>query len=158
MATLAQAAYTQKEATLSSFLTQQAVVQSDISTTEEPNNVNYFKTRTRVFYSLSQIDPKYNQDALDAIIMASKLAPTDPKIHYNLAILYGRSGQTEMALKTLQETIKLKPDYRDPYYALALLEKDSGQAEAAKKNLEFILKNIDKNDAQAKQKLQEWGK
>jgi len=156
LATLAQAAYGQKEATLSALLAQQAIVQNDISTQSEPNNVNYFKTRTRVFYSLSQIDPKYTQDALDAILMASKLAPTDPKIHYNLAILYGRSGQTEMALKTLEETIKLKPDYRDPYYALALLEKDSGQPDAGKKNLEFILKNIDPNDQEAKQKLKEW--
>ncbi|MCL5676080.1 MAG: O-antigen ligase family protein [Patescibacteria group bacterium] len=158
LSTLALAAKQQKEATLSSYLTDQTIAQSDYAINEEPNNLNYYKTRTRVFYALAEIDPKYNNGALSAIEKAAELAPTDPKIHYNLAILYGRAGETQKALDILKETVKLKPDYRDPYYALALLEKDLGQTEAAKTNLEFILKHLNPNDQEAKQKLEEWNK
>lgn len=158
LATLAQAAYEQKEATLSSIFSQQAVAESDSAIKAEPNNLNFYKTRTRVFYALSRLDPKYNTDALEAIYNAAKLAPTEPKIHYNLAILYGRMGQIDLAIKTLRETIKLKPDYRDPYFALALILKDQNNQEEAKQNLEFILKNLNPQDLEVKNKLEEWEK
>lgn len=110
----------QNEATQAALFAQQAKAVSDGVVKRHPNNVVFFKTRTRVMYSLASIDPTFMRDAIDAIEKARSLAPTDPKISYNAALLYNQTGNTEKAIKTLQETIELKPDYMDAYHAIIL--------------------------------------
>ncbi len=91
-------------------------------TTESPNNIVFWKTRTRVYYTLGQIDPSYLSQALIAIKKSQELAPTDADISYNLGVLYGQTGDYKNAVKTLENTIKLKPNYPagNAYYALGL--------------------------------------
>ena len=91
-------------------------------TTESPNNIVFWKTRTRAYYTLGQIDPSYLSQALIAIKKSQELAPTDADISYNLGVLYGQTGDYKNAVKTLENTIKLKPDYPagNAYYALGL--------------------------------------
>lgn len=90
--------------------------------TEHPNDVVFWKTRVRMFYVLSQVDPSYLPQALTAIKKAAQLAPTDPDVSYNLGVLYGQTGDFQDAIKTLQHTVYLKPDYPGgkAYYALAI--------------------------------------
>jgi len=97
-----------------------AVSQTDQVTTEHPNNIVFWKTKVRVFYTLAQIDPSYLPQALEAIKKSAELAPTDADVYYNLGILYGQNGDSQNAVKTLENTIKLKPDYSQAYYALAI--------------------------------------
>lgn len=104
-----------------------------------PNTLTFWKTRTKVFYILSTIDNKYILDALAAIQKAAELAPTDAKVHYNLAILYGRAGQITPAITTLEETIAMKRDYRDAYYALGLYYKETSNIQKAKATMQQIL-------------------
>ena len=156
LASLAVLAFNQKEATLSTSLIESSIAETDRALSQSPNNVNLVKSRTRVYYTLSQIDPQYNKEALNSIIYALALAPTDPKIRYNLALLYGRTDDINRAIETLKETIKLKPNYRDAYYALALYYKDTGKTEEAKDQLRFILENIDPKDTDSQKKLDEW--
>lgn len=140
---------------------------SDEVIANHPNNVIYYKSRTRVLYSLSQIDKKFLPEALEAIQSARILAPTDAKIGYNMALLLSQAGNQKKAVETLIETTKLKPDYRDAYYALALfyseisknLEKsEPAQSQEIKRKavetLRYTLKNIEPNDKQAKDLLQ----
>lgn len=91
-------------------------------TTEHPNNIVFWKTKVRVYYTLAQIDASYITQALEAIKKTQKLAPTDADVSYNLGVLYGQSGDAKNAVKTLEETIKLKPDYKNgqAYYALGI--------------------------------------
>ena len=91
-------------------------------TSEHPNNIVFLKTKVRVFYTLSQIDPSYLPMALEAIKNTQKLAPTDADVSYNLGVLYGQTGDAGNAVKTLENTIKLKPDYKggQAYYALGI--------------------------------------
>lgn len=119
-----------------------AIADSNLVVAAEENSMPFWKTRTRVFYSLGQIDSKYYLDALAAITRASQLAPTDAKVHYNLGILLGRTGQTQAAIKTFQETIALKPDYRDAYYALALYYEQTGDLPLARATMEQIVAKI----------------
>ena len=156
-AILAIEAVQNEEATQAAILAQEAIYENQKALEVSPRNVNFWKTRTRVFYTLSVFDEEYNQEALEAIKMASELAPTDAKVFYNLAIIYGRVEENEKAIETLKETIKLKPDYRDAHYALALYLKTAGKDEEAVKELKYILEKISPDDQEAKEMLQTWG-
>jgi len=101
-------------------LIETAITQTNQVTTEHPNNVVFWKTKVRVYYTLGQIDPSYLTDALAAIKKAHELAPTDADVSYNLGILYGQTGNANDAIKTLQDTIVLKKDYFNAYYALGI--------------------------------------
>jgi len=89
-------------------------------TTEHPNDIVFWKTKVRVYYTLGQLNPAYLSMALEAIKRSAVLAPTDADVSYNLGVLYGQTGDAKNAVKTLENTIKLKADYSSPYYALGI--------------------------------------
>ncbi len=119
-----------------------------------PYHVNFWKNRTRVFYTLAEADEQYNQNALDSLLTAQELAPTDAKISYNLGLMYGQLGQLETAIETLEETIRLKPNYENARYALALFYEQKGRREEAKEQLEYILEKINPENEEVKRKLE----
>ena len=86
-------------------------------------------------------------------MQAERLAPTDPKIKYNLGLLYAQFGQTETAITTLEETVKLKPNYIDVRYALSLLYRQIGRKDEARQQLEEILR-IDPQNQKIKDMLE----
>ena len=134
----------------------QAAALSNKVISENPQNINFYKSRVRTYYALSQVNPKYKTEILNTLYKAEMLAPTDPKISYNLAVVLGQSGQQAEAEKYFKKTIALKPDYRDAYYGLGLLYKDMDKTEEAKAELNFILKNLNPKDEEVKMKLEEW--
>ena len=154
-AQIAAALFDEKEGTISAQLTREAIMASDTAVTSSPNNVNFWKTRTRVYYSLSQIDEKYLTESLSALENARILSPTDPKIVYNLAVIYDKVGKREEAMKLLSETTKLKADYRDAYFAMGLFYERDKMKDKAKSQYEFILNRINPNDEETKKKLEE---
>jgi len=97
-----------------------AIADTNQVTTAHPNDVVFWKTKVRIFYTLSQVDPQYLPLALTAIKQTAQLAPTDADVSYNLGILYGQNGDSKNAVATLQNTIKLKADYAQAYYALGI--------------------------------------
>ncbi len=103
-------------------LIEMAIKTTNEVTSNHPNNIVFLKTKVRVFYTLSQVDPSYLPMALEAIKNTQKLAPTDADVSYNLGVLYGQTGNAKMAVQTLENTIKLKPDYKggQAYYALGI--------------------------------------
>lgn len=119
-AVLAVALFQQKDATNAAKLAQEAIQYSDSLAAQYPTDVTMWKTRVRVFYTLAQINPQYLSVALTSIEKASRLAPTDAKVWYNLGLLYGQTGNMQKAVATLHQTTVLKPDYREAYFAEAL--------------------------------------
>jgi putative inorganic carbon (hco3(-)) transporter len=97
-----------------------AIADTNQVTTEHPNDIIFWKTKVRIFYTLSQVDSQYLPMALVAIKKAAQLAPTDADISYNLGVLYGQNGDSKNAVVALQNTIKLKADYAQAYYALGI--------------------------------------
>lgn len=144
-----------KETTSSSQLREQAIATSNLAITTSPNNVNFWKTRTRVFYALSQLDESYLTQAMEALEKAKSLSPTDPKIRYNIALLYDKLGKKQQAYDELIETTRLKSDFREGYYALAFFYDRDGKKDKAIENLQYILTHIATDDADAKKKLEE---
>ncbi len=162
MTTIAAALYLQNDASSAAQLKDQAIALNDEVVREHPNNVVLWKNRVRLFYTLVQGDKAnekvYFGKALDSIQKAQELAPNDAKISYNLGILVGQTGDIPKAIQILENTIKLKPNYRDAYFALGLFYDETGQRPKAIQTYEYILKNIDPEDEQAKEALESWKK
>ena len=152
-ANLAVQAAKQEKATLSSQLIDTAINASSKALAISPYNINFWKNRTRVFYKLSEINEDYNNQAITALIQASKLSPTDAKVQYNIAILYSKFGQQETAIETLEKTIELKPNYDQARYALALFYEGKGEIEKAQEQLRYILEKINPDHEMAIEKL-----
>ncbi len=143
-----------KDATLSAQLRDEAILASNEALKISPNNVNFWKTRTRLFFMLSQLDEKYYDDAVDSLERSKFLSPTDPKITYNLALLYDKRDKIAQAIKMLEETIRLKPDYKDAYLALGLFYEKEKKFDQARKEYNFILKYLEPNNTDVKKRLE----
>jgi O-antigen ligase/Flp pilus assembly protein TadD len=150
---LAYAYHEQEDASVSARFVEQAIQASDQTLAISPFNVSFWKTRTRVFYNLSQIDPAYLEKALESIETAEKLAPTDPKITYNKAIILGGLDRKDDAITSLEKSISMKPNYRDAAWALSLFYEEDKNIEKRNEWLEYILKNINPDDSEVKDKL-----
>jgi len=155
VANLAVAAFQQNQATLSAQLADFAVSESDKVIKTSPYHLNFWKNRTKVFYTLSEIDQKYTQLAILSLIRAAEIAPTDAKVQYNLGLLYAGVGQQQTAIKSLEKTVELKPNYIDARYALALFYEQAKEKEKAIAQLKYIIEKINPNYPPALEKLKE---
>jgi len=143
-----------KESTLSSQLAKAAIDNSTKAIGLTPANVNLKRMEFGVFVMLSTINPNYLINARDVLISAVTQAPTDAKIHYNLGLIYSRTGQNDLALQTLKKTTEMKPNYKDARLAYSILLIDAGKKAEAKIQLQYILINIDPTDSISKQYLE----
>ncbi len=153
-------------ATEAQNLSQQALSISNQLISAYPNNYVFWKTRVRIFYTLSQIDPNMLIQALDAVKRAQLLAPNDASINFNLGVIEGQNGDIDGAIRDLERTTQMKSDYRDARYALGLfyfqkaLDKDGktvidkNYLAKAKEQMEYILTYISSADTQTQQALQ----
>lgn len=85
-------------------------------------NLNLLKSKARVEIYLSNIDPRYTQEALNTLLQASILAPTDPKLLLNVGILYQNLGKPTLAKASYQKALELKPNYQEAVNRLKNLQ------------------------------------
>ncbi len=141
---------------------------SDSLVADYPNNIVFLKTRVRIFYTLSQIDPNYAIQALETVKKAQILAPTDADVSYNLGVLTGQTGDVKKGIEILENTAKLKPNYTNAYYALGIfyheLAVDENEklvnresAQKAIDKMQFLIDNFGENE-QAKAAIDTWQK
>ena len=167
LATLATALIQSNNATQGAQFAQQALTTSDEVVATHPNNVVFWKSRVRVFYLLAQINPEYYKKALEAILVAKKLAPTDAKVSYNAGVLYGQNNEFEKGIEELNQTVMLKPNYRDAYYARGIFYNQLSTQKVGREKIEdankaiadmqFILSNISPKDTEVIKILESWG-
>lgn len=134
---------------------QKAIFDSNKVVETSPNILAFWKTRTKIFHQLSAIDGKYRSEAIRSIKKAASLAPTDAKVHYNLGLLLGQSGQLNEAIQIMAKTVKMKPDYPDARYALGLFYSEAGQKQKASEQMQYILDHIASKDERATKWLEE---
>jgi len=154
VASLAYLYKSENDSSSSAELIDNAAKFSDIAVKLGFRNLNVWKTRIKVFYTISTIDGKYLDEAINSAIQAGKLAPTDPKIVYNLGLLYNKKGDNALALKTIEKAIELKPNYADARNALSVYYEDLKKKDKAIEQLEYILKYIDPNSKETKDRLE----
>lgn len=152
-ATLAVAAFENGNATQAAQLATIAIDENLRSLAVSPQNINFLKTQTKIYYTLSSINPTFNAKAVEALQKAVAFSPNDPKIFYNLAILVGRDGKADQAIEYLLKSKSLKPNYRDAYYALWVFYTEGKKTKEARDILTEYLTKIDPNDADFQDKL-----
>ena len=146
-------AFENKNATDAARLSTLAIRESDKALRTSPRNVNFYKTRTKVLYTLSILNPSYNNDAVTSLRTALTLSPNDPKIYYNLAILLGRQDESLEAIPNLLVAKNLKKNYRDVYYALHVFYLEAKKNADAAAILNEYLTNVDPSDADFQERL-----
>lgn len=145
------------DATLSGQLKDEAVAETEKILAASPKNVSYYRTAIRTYYQLSEIDPEFTQKTLEAIDKTISLAPTDPKLYYNKAVILGQVERNDEAIEELKKAIEIKPNYREAYFALSLFYFNEDRPLEAVETMQKVLQLIP-NDQGAIDQLNEWGR
>lgn len=140
-------------ATQASELARESLAASDKALSISPKNVNFWKSRTKIYFGFASVNKDFVEAAIEALEKALELSPLDPKITYNLAVLHGQIGQNEQSIELLKQTILMKPNYRDAYYALYVFYLEVKQENLARATLEEYLTKVNPNDADFKERL-----
>ena len=110
-AAAAAAALKETDATLSAALKDEALIQLSSTLNISPKNTSYRRTTIRTYFELSALDKKYVDNTLNALDMAIRLAPTDPKLFYNKALILESLGKKDEETENLKKALELKPNY-----------------------------------------------
>ncbi len=107
------------DATLSAALKDEAALQTEKVLQDHPKNVSFYRTAVRTYFELAVLDKTYLSKTLQTLDLAINLAPTDPKLFYNKALILDSMGKKQEEIQVLQQAVKLKPNYLE---ALAQLK------------------------------------
>ncbi len=166
LANLAVVASYNKQTDIAKKLVTAADLYNQKTIQDSPENVLYWKTKAKNEYLFYQVTLNNQQlaDGIYALQEAQKLAPTDPKIPYSLAIYYSlmgddvknikdKSALDDKSLQEVDKALALKPDYEDGYLLKGQLLKKYGDKQQAKQVFQFILTKINPADQTAKKEI-----
>lgn len=100
---------------------------SDAALSLSKYNLVFLRTRAVNMQMMAGINPEYLNQAIEALEKAVKLAPTDPRLFYNLGVLYQKAGDEKKAEALIKKAIDLKSDYKEATEALKILEEENSQ-------------------------------
>lgn len=126
---------------------------SDATLKLNPRQLNFYKTRARTFIALAQLQPEFLHEARQSLEDGRKLAPTDPKLLYNIGIVEISLNNFESGTNALKEAIALKPNYESARLQLALAYEASSSAELALEQYTYIVENINPSHPQALERI-----
>lgn len=110
-------ALTQSNATAAGQLAQLSVSLAQLPISLSPHHPNYYKSAARAYILLSDFTA-----AAQVLSAAEKISPTDPRLPYNLGIIYQYLNATDSARQEFQKSLQLKPDFPDAKEALENLK------------------------------------
>ena len=146
----------QKEASSAAQFALQSEELAQKALFENPYHLNFYRQYAQTLYVLSQIDNhQYFEKIKTALYAAQELAPTDPKITYNLGVIEYRLGNKEQATIWLEKTITMKPNYEIARLWLAKFYQAKEENQKAQEQLEYLLKYINPENQEAKEILKE---
>lgn len=146
--------YAQAGATESAELAlDRAIAMSNATLLANPVHLNFYKTRTRVFSMLGQLNPQFIEQAVKSAEVAVELAPTDPQSWYQLGMLQVAQGETETGITTLEKSIALRPQNEQARQSLAAILVEEGKLEPARDQYRYILDNLSPQNPVALQGL-----
>ncbi len=150
-------AYDQEnDATAAAELAEAAISFSDRSLSLNPAHLNFYKTRARIFISLSPINTDYLLFAKAALVSAIERAPTDAKLWHNLGLVEWGLENIEAASAAQEKAVELKPDYENARIQLARTLKLSGRETEAKEQYRYVIDHISANNPAALEGLAEF--
>lgn len=145
--------YASPAAEFSQQLIKQTIADADLVIAQNPVNLNFWRSRIKIFLTLATLDSGYYNQALEAFDQAMALAPTDPKLTYNLALVYNQLGQTGLAEQMLAKTVELKPNYEAARNSLGSLYDQTGRPDLAVEQYQYILEHLNPDNETVKDRL-----
>lgn len=133
-----------------------AVKEAEITKVQNKYHLNYYRSRAKIYLMLATIDPTFNNRAVIELKEARDLAPSDPKLAYNLGLVYTRINKLDLAESQFLDAIKLKSNYADPYYAATLLFEQTKQLAKVSPLLTSAKANLATYSAQLKEKIDKY--
>jgi tetratricopeptide (TPR) repeat protein len=115
-----------------------------------PYNLNTYKTKAKVEIYLGSIDQSYYLSSLKTLAKANELAPTDPKIVYNMGLLYDHLGQTSQAELAFKKTLELKSNYDQARVSYIELLKKQNNIPETKVQVQKLIEDYPEYEAQYK--------
>lgn len=133
---------------------EKAINEAETAIRLNPVHLNILKSNARAYVRLAEIDPVFLVKAYETMNQAITLAPTEPRVIYNQALILNQLGETEEAITLLEQVVELKSNYYQAHFALGLLLKEADRNEEAVAVFEFILEKINPEDEAAKKELE----
>ncbi|MFZ5377030.1 MAG: O-antigen ligase family protein [Patescibacteria group bacterium] len=130
------------EATQASQLASAAVQTSQYTLKLNQRNINFYKTQSRIYINLSQLNLEFLHYAKQSLQDAIALAPTDAKLMYNLGIVEIGLEENEQGLTDLRKAIEMKPNYAAARLALAKQLESQADYQGAIEQYQYILEKI----------------
>ena len=133
-----------------------AVKEAETTRALNPYHLNFFKSRAKIYLTLATLKPEFNEQGALELEAARVLAPTDPKLAYNLGLVYTRLNRPAESEQQFRDAITLKPNYSEPYYALTLLFEQTKQEDKLPELLNSAKTNLATYSAQLKAKIDQY--
>lgn len=130
-----------------------AVKTSNYTLALNSRELHFYKTRIRIFVTLSQLNQDFLNNALETAEKASQLAPTDPELIYDWAIIKLAQGDQDAAIQGLKKCLEMKADYADAHWELGEIYEKKGHYDQALEQYQYLLKNINPNDQLVQAKI-----
>jgi len=108
-----------QQATAAAYYREEAKAKADELLIENPHDLNFYKTKTRILATLAPQDPTLLIAAIKTLDQAAELAPTDPKVRYNHGLLMLSLSDTSHAQADFEQSIAMKPNYEEARISLA---------------------------------------
>lgn len=144
-----------QEATVGAQLTDASIQTITYALQLNNRHLNFYKTQARIFINLAQIDLSYLENARESLENAIILAPTDPKLVYNLALVLLSQGEIEAGISELQKSIEMKPNYINPRMELAKQYQKQEKNTQALEQYQYLLDNIIPDNQEVIEKINE---
>jgi tetratricopeptide (TPR) repeat protein len=87
-----------------------------------PYNLNILKTKAKTELTLSSVDQKYFQDALNTLLKITEYSPTEATNYINIGILYQNNGKTDLSKIAFEKALQLNPNSEQAKYYLGTLK------------------------------------
>ncbi|MEA2056274.1 MAG: O-antigen ligase family protein [Patescibacteria group bacterium] len=130
-----------------------AIKASDRALKLNSRHLNFYRTRINLYTRLAFIDPDNLNHAIETLESARELAPTNPKLVYQSALIRSTQDELEEAVELLELALEMKPNYHQARYKLAEIFLEDKQYSQAKKHYQYILKQVP-SDFNVKNKIE----
>ena len=147
-------AYASPSAQTAKKFKDQAVKNADLVIAQNPVNLNFWRSRIKIFLTLAELDPGYYNEVLRSFDQAITLVPTDAKLTYNLGLVYNQLGQTGLSEQLLVKTVGIKPNYEAARNSLGSLYEQTQRPELAREQYEYILDYLNPGNQVVKERLE----
>lgn len=143
----------QGDATASGTFAAHAISESDTTISQNGVHTNFWKTRIKVFLTLSQLNQELYKVVIKTLDTTHDLTPTDPKIVYYQALLAQTQNDLPGYERFLLQAIELKPNYEEARNALAKHYETQGKPNLALEQYQYMVKFINPENQNAHDKI-----